>query len=152
MTDLPPRHLDQPGSPEADEPRKRKVPPLLIVLVCIIAILVIAISWTIGLVISGVNDSSNNITQVKVVIDYDGNWSGSLGDIESLATYGGNGSHSYLINAESTGTLDVSASIQKNDDSSSTLTVNIEKMDGTILTTSSTSAAHGVVTVVWTNL
>ncbi len=118
----------------------------LMTIVLIIVALVVIVAIVIAL-----TQFSNGSNQVKVVIDYSGNWSGSFGNFGSQNTYNGTGSQSFTIEQNSNTPLDVSATIQKSDGSSNTLTVSIENTDGAILASGNTAAAYGSVTVSWSN-
>lgn len=126
-----------PASPQ----QRKKAWFMLLGLIVFIVVTVIIASILIG-------QATNRVNQVEVVISYSHPWSGSLGDLGSQATYEGTGPMTYTI-TKGSNPLDVAAVIQKQDESSATLTVSIIKMDGTVLKTASTSAAYGVASVVW---
>ncbi|KAF5432307.1 hypothetical protein C5S35_17305 [Candidatus Methanophagaceae archaeon] len=86
----------------------------------------------------------SNAIQLKVI--YSGSWSGSYGDIESLKSVDGTGTETFTISDPE---FIVSASVQKKDDSSRTLTVEILK-NGAVVKSESTSAAYGVVLLSYT--
>lgn len=115
-----------------------------------IVLIIVALVVIVAIVIA-LTQFSNGSNQVKVVIDYSGNWSGSFGNFGSQNTYNGTGSQSFTIEQNSNTPLDVSATIQKSDGSSNTLTVSIENTDGAILASGNTAAAYGSVTVSWSN-
>jgi hypothetical protein len=123
------------------EDRSGKTTPLTIILVVVAIIFVVAIVILL--------QTSNGSNQVKVVIDYSGAWSGSLGNFGSPSPYNGTGSHTYTIEQNGNAPLDVSAAIQKSDNNSNTLTVSIESMDGVVLATGNTNEAYGVVNISW---
>jgi len=79
----------------------------------------------------------------QVEIEYNGYWSGSVGSTSSSKSVEGYGDRTYTI--EEGGI--VSAVIQKQEDSSNTLTVTIYDDDGNVVSRDSTSASYGVVTV-----
>lgn len=111
--------------------------------------IIIAIIFVVAIVI--ILQPSNGSNQVKVVIDYTGAWSGSLGNLGNPSPYNGNGPHTYTIEQNGNTPLDASASIQKSDNSSDTLTVSMESMDGTILATGNTYEAYGIVNISWSS-
>lgn len=123
--------------------RDGKTTPLALILVVVAIILVVAIVILL--------QTSNGSTQVKVVIDYLGSWSGSLGNFGSQSLYNGTVSHTYTIEQNSNTPLDVSAAIQKSDNNSNTLTVSIESMDGAVLATGNTNEAYGIVNISWSS-
>lgn len=78
-------------------------------------------------------------------------WSGSLGNFGSQSSHDGTGPHTYTIEQDGNSPLDVSASIEKSDGNSSTLTVSIVSMDGTVLATGNTDEAYGIVNISWSS-
>jgi hypothetical protein len=148
MTDMQPHRADRSGPDEAKGQGRIQAAALLCVVLTVVVIAVTApmVMGSIG------TDPSDELTQVKVVIDYDGNWSGTLGSPESSTSYNGTGPASFIVPQESTGGILVSAVIQKLDDGPGMLKVSIEKMDGTILQIAGTIRPYGSVTVGWTNL
>jgi hypothetical protein len=123
--------------------RAGKTTPLALILVVVAIIFVVAIVILL--------QSSNGSTQVKIVIDYSGSWSGSLGNFGSQSSHDGTGPHTYTIEQDGNSPLDVSASIEKSDGNSSTLTVSIVSMDGTVLATGNTDEAYGIVNISWSS-
>ncbi|MCW3999909.1 MAG: hypothetical protein NWE93_06695 [Candidatus Bathyarchaeota archaeon] len=91
------------------------------------------------------------VTQVKIKVDYNGEWSGAYTDVSTLQSWNGNGDYSIVLDRPNDGTMwIVTANAMKLDGTSKPLTVSILKMDGTILKTSSTSTAYGMAQVTTT--
>jgi hypothetical protein len=93
------------------------------------------------------SDSGSDNYEVRVVIEYSGSWSGSVGSIGGSATYDHAGDYQITLDRDEGTLWVVSAVIQKDDGGSGVLMVSIVDMDGHVLKTSSTSAAYGVATV-----
>lgn len=85
-------------------------------------------------------DSSESSTTFSVRIEYNGDWSGSIGGDGSTRSVDGSGTETFDI--EGTPSI-VSANAQKQDDSSGTLTVQILE-DGEVVEETSTSAEYGL--------
>ena len=115
--------------------KKKNILIGVLVLIIVVAVVVAAIVVT--------NTLETNQVQVKV--SYSGSWSGSYGTTSSFVIWKGTGDKTVIVNKPSgSGKLFiVSATAQKQDDSSNTLTISILKMDGTVLQTASTSDAYG---------
>ena len=121
-----------------------------IIVVCCIGILIIAI---IGGGLSHdkntspstkSNDKSASSAQGKQIkIIYDGEWSGAAGDTGSVNSISGSGNKT--IDVDNSAHI-VSANAQKQDASSSELTIQILK-DGKVVKEASTSAEYGVAQV-----
>lgn len=97
---------------------------------------------------SGGSPIQASADQVVLRVDYNGAWSGAYGDTGSIQSWSGTGPYTLTLTRPS-GTLlwVVSANAQKQDGSSSALTVSIERANGAILKSSSTSTAYGVAQV-----
>lgn len=129
----------------APDARRGRAHGLLLLTCLVVALGIIAYCA----ITSAASSEDDKIAQVTVIIDYDDHWYGSLGGIDSSASYEGTGPASYTISHEGDGALNVAAVIQKSDGSPGTLAVSIETMDGTVLRAASTNAAYGSVTVGW---
>jgi len=116
---------------------------LTIIFIIMALIVIAAIAVTLSL-------SSNGSSQVKIVVEYSGNWSGNYGSLGSQNNYNGTGPQSISVQQD-VAQSDITVTFQKADEGTGTLTVSIEKMDGTVLATSSTSEVHGMVSVSWNN-
>lgn len=86
------------------------------------------------------SSSSSGTVLVKIITS--GNWSGSVGDGSTSKTIEGKGNYQQDMGSAQT----VSANIQKQTNSSDTLTVQILQ-NGKVIKQESTSAQYGVVTV-----
>ena len=109
--------------------------------ICMFGILLLGIFLSIGCV-----DSDDSETEVTFKIIYTGSWSGSLGGEGSSRSVSGSGTKTFT----ETGSI-FSAAIQKDDDSTNKLTVQIIH-DGDVVEESSTTAAYGIASVSWSNL
>lgn len=98
--------------------------------------------WFSDTVVAGSQAGSSD-KNVTVRIEYDGAWSGNVGTIGSSRSVEGSGSETLDVTAQD-GWDVVSATIQKQDDGSGELTVQI-LVDGEVVQESSTSAEFGVV-------
>lgn len=95
------------------------------------------------------NYYSPQVNQVKIKVHYSGSWSGAYGDAGSIQSWSGTGDYSLTLNRPSSAISMwiISANAQKQDDSTTTLTISIVTMDGSVLKTASTTAAYGVAQV-----
>ena len=91
---------------------------------------------------AGCSEAASAPATVQVRVSYDGDWSGSYGDVGGQSSIDGSGSRTIEFPAESI----VSVAFQKKGGDSKPLTVEIIK-DGTVLKSGSTTAAYGVVSV-----
>lgn len=121
----------------------------ILTLVLMVAAWVIIAACAIDTVTSS-DESDSKITQVKVVIDYNGSWIASLGGADS-AIYEGTGPTSYIIPRDSDG-MHAGAAVQKVDEGFGILTMSIKTLDGHVLTGDSTRAPYGEVLVAWIDL
>lgn len=99
-----------------------------------------------GVFSSGCLETGPKTGTATIKVSYSGSWSGSLGSTSSAGE-----TSTSSVSGTGTKTFDVSGSfvsavIQKSDDSSNTLTVQII-VNGNIVKQESTSAAYGVVSV-----
>lgn len=88
--------------------------------------------------------NTNNDVPLQVKIISDGSWSGTIETTAESASYDGSGNKTIALNGTSFET--VSASIQKTDEGSGELTVQILK-DGKVVREGTTISEYGVVTV-----
>ena len=116
---------------------------LTIIFIIMALIVIAAIAVTMSL-------TSNGSSQVKIVVEYTGNWSGNYGSMGSQNPYNGTGPRSISVQQD-VAQSDITATFQKTDEGTGTLTVSIEKMDGTLLVSSSTGQVYGAVSVSWNN-
>lgn len=90
-----------------------------------------------------IDDPDGNTAIVEV--DYDGGWSGNVGNTATTSSVDGEGSESFEI--ELTDGFDVVTGVfQKQDDSDDELSARII-VDGDVVVEESTTAAYGLVTV-----
>jgi hypothetical protein len=117
-----------------------------------LGIAVIATSVGLSSLLTGSGTASNaQINEVKVVVNYYGEWSGWVNDT-SVRQVNGTGPETFYIfrstEGAANGTISVSACVYVTDDNIGSITVSIEKMDGTIIETSSASEI-GTASVNW---
>jgi hypothetical protein len=97
---------------------------------------------------TGGGSGSSSQSTFEVRIQYDGEWTGSIGGGGSIRSVSGSGTEVFSISGDPSV---ISASGQKQDDSSGTLTVQILE-DGEVVKETSTSAEYGVAQVSYSNL
>lgn len=137
----PPRRVIQPSKGPL---LQRRVPTKWrIVVVAAVIVFAIVITWALFTNPFGTSD-------VKVVVTYSHPWSGAIGDLYDIHTWGSTGSYSQTLHRTHSGTWIVTANAQKLDGSSATLTISIQTMDGRVLRSSSTSTPYGMAQVVAT--
>ncbi len=107
--------------------------------------MVIAFTGCIGNQNSG--SSGTSVTQAKVVIDYNGTWNGSVGQLLDLKNVNGTGHKEITVDKGNSSVFQVSALVHKSDASNATLTVSIEYMNGTVIKSDSTSTPFGIAAV-----
>lgn len=106
----------------------------------VIGAIVVVLILFFGCALSGLLSGPSH-KPVSIEISYGGPWEGSIGDSDGQRSVSGNGPRSY----DMSGGI-VVAVIQKSNDSTGTLTVQILEGDNAV-ETQSTSAAYGVVSV-----
>ncbi len=112
-----------------------------------IAVVVVVMAFT-GCI--GIDESSvgSSATQAKVVVDYNGTWTGGIGTLDGVKRVDGTGHQEITVDRGNETIFGVAALVYKTDASNATLTVSIEDMNGTVIETDSTNTPNGVVTVV----
>ncbi len=113
---------------------KKKANPVIVFAVVFTVLMVVFIIIFSGLLFDGGIGGGDK----DIVISYSGSWTGAVGDEHGTRSVEGSGSATYSYS----GSI-ISAVVQKDDDSSRTLTVRIER-DGRVYAEESTSAAYGV--------
>jgi hypothetical protein len=98
-----------------------------------------------GGVEAGAQAGAEGAPNVTVRVDYDGDWTGNVGGAAASRSVEGSGSEDISVAVQSDWDV-VTATMQKDDDGSGTMTVRI-LIDGEVVQESSTSAEFGVVTV-----
>lgn len=94
--------------------------------------------------------ATQEIQEVVIKVEYNGDWQGAYGDVYGIVSWNGNGAKTVTLNRPSDGYLwVVSANAQKMDDLNEVLAIKIMKTDGTILKQASTSAPYGVAQVAY---
>lgn len=140
--------VDQPQpiyqQPTPTAPPANKSKSLIIGAIAIVVMIIIA-GIAIGMMTSG---SSNEVSKVKVIVEYSGEWSGTYGDLGDMCSWDGDGSKSVTFTRPSS-TYAVVANAYKPDGGSGTLTLKIVSMDGKVLKQSSTSAQYGFAQIPW---
>jgi len=107
-----------------------------------------AIILALGFLVGAANEHEHD--QVKVVVTYDGSWSGAYTDVETMQSWSHDGSYSVTLDRPDMDTWIVSANAQKADGGDGVLTISIQDMDGHVLKTASTSTAYGMAQVTMT--
>jgi hypothetical protein len=110
----------------------------VVIIIAVIAIVIVAV-----LALSG----SLSTNQVKIVVHSSGSWSLGYGDQGGINTATGSGDREFVLTKSTSGQWSVAASAIKMDMSAAQLTVTIEKMDGSVLKSSSTTTYFGMATV-----
>ncbi len=113
-----------------------------------VAILVIAVALT-GCMGRSMNEggSETSVIKVKIVVDYNGTWSGNMGTMTKARNINGTGHQEFTMDQGNDSAFIVSAFAQKRDASNATLTISIEDTNGTMIRTQSTNASYGVASV-----
>jgi hypothetical protein len=121
---------------------KRRNPHLLraVIIAGFILVFAIVITWM-------VFADPFSPTEVKVVVTYSHPWSGAIGDLYGIDSWSAAGSYSQVLHKTHSGSWIVSANAQKEDGSTSTLTISIITMSGKVLASASTSEPYGVAQV-----
>ncbi len=112
-----------------------------------IAMVFLAMSFTGCIGNQNGGSSGSSVTQAKVVVDYNGTWSGEIGTLGGLKSINGTGHQSITVDRGNSTIFVVSAVVHKGDASNANLTVSIESMNGTVIKSDSTTTPLGVVTV-----
>lgn len=129
-------------------PRPKQLSPKGKMFFYIIVIAIIVVSVLAFALMS--NGNATEISQVRITVSYEGDWSGTYGDLGDIRSWDGSGSSSVTFTRSSTSSsYAVVANAQKLDDSSGTLTLKIVSTDGEVLKQSSTSAQYGFVQISW---
>ncbi|KZX10698.1 hypothetical protein [Methanobrevibacter curvatus] len=113
----------------------------IIGIVCIFLIAIVGLGMALDGGDKTPEDKSTNYEGYQIKIIYDGEWTSVAGGIDSSNSYDGNGNKTIDL-ADVSGDI-VSANAQKQDGSSSKLTIQILK-DGKVIKEGSTTAAYGV--------
>jgi hypothetical protein len=134
--------IQQMARPRAPMIRRQRNPKLLraIVVAVIVLVFAVVISWAIYAHPFGP-------TQVKVVVEYSGSWSGAVGDLSHINSWGHDGSYAVILTKSGSGVWIISANAQKDDGSGGTLRISIQNMDGTVIRSASTSQPFGIAQV-----
>jgi hypothetical protein len=121
---------------------RRKNPHILraVIVGGLVLVLAIVISWMLF-------TQPFSPTQVKVVVEYAHPWSGAIGDLYGINTWGSTGSYTQVLHKTHSGSWIVSANAQKEDGSTATLRISIITMDGKVLRSATTSEPYGVAQV-----
>jgi len=91
--------------------------------------------------------SQSKNRQVKVRVQYDGAWSGSIIDGTTSSNWEGIGDYFKVLTKDDSYGWFVSANAQKQDSYHTRLTISIEDMDGNIIKSASTDSPYGVTLV-----
>jgi hypothetical protein len=87
------------------------------------------------------------ITDVKVVVEYDHHWTGSIGELDVMNGLNETGNYSHLMHKEFGGKWNVYIDAQKEDNSTDILKISIETLDGKVLKSAMTSTPYEMIFV-----
>lgn len=112
----------------------------------VVAMLLVIIGCIAGsIILSGeAMAATKKVQQVRIVVTYDGQWSGRYGNESAFLSWSGNGTQSLTVDK---GSSYLVANAQKQDDGAGLLTISIQTLDGKILDESSTTEARGMAQV-----
>jgi len=143
-----PKPPELPSEAPQPAPKKKRtglyIGIALIVIIAIVAIAAIASNPSLFV-------PKSKITQIKIKVEYSGEWQGAYGDQTEITSWSGQGTKTITLNRpnQAEGIWIISANAQKMDGSGNTLRIVIMKTDGTILKEGSTTASYGVAQIAY---
>lgn len=126
--------------PSAKSPKRS-----LMILALICAVIVVCLA--IGDAMSNNAKANPNANDTQLVISYSGPWTGNMTVGSTTTMINGTGDQSITVSQTLTGSESISATVQKADGSTGLLTLSLVNINGNVLNSSNTTAAHGTATV-----
>ncbi len=97
----------------------------------------------------GGTSGTGPINEVKVIVSYDGSWSGLISNSTMSSRHNGTGTQAFIFTRSDNASMIVSAFIERTDNGTGILTVSLETSDGTVLQAMSVGTPKGIASINW---